>query len=260
MQEGFLEKMFSLKGKVVLVTGGGRGIGQVICLQLSRAGADLAIFSRSGASQTKQLVESENGNILDIRVDVTDEDQVKKGIDQIFKKYGHLDVVINNAGVCYHKTAFEASLDEWRQVIDVNLTGEYIVCKEAARQMIKNHISGNIINIASMSGHIVNIPQMQAAYNASKAGVIQMTRSLAIEWIDNNIRVNSISPGYVSTPMSIDPAFVPQELLDAWKPLFPMHRMAKPEELCGAIIWLCSESAGYVTGADILIDGAYTVV
>lgn len=144
--------------------------------------------------------------------------------------------------------------------MDINLTGEYIVCKEAAKVMIEHGTKGSIINIASMSGHIVNIPQMQAAYNASKAGVIQMTRSLAIEWIDNNIRVNSISPGYVATPMSIDPEFVPKELMDAWMPMFPMHRMAKPEELCGAIIWLCSESAGYTTGADILIDGAYTVV
>ena len=126
--------------------------------------------------------------------------------------------------------------------------------------MIAHDTKGSIINIASMSGHIVNIPQMQAAYNASKAGIIHMTRSLAIEWIDNNIRVNSISPGYVATPMSIDPDFVPQELLDAWEPMFPMHRMAEPEELCGAIIWLCSNSAGYTTGADILIDGAYTIV
>ena len=111
-----------------------------------------------------------------------------------------------------------------------------------------------------LSGHIVNVPQCQAAYNASKAGVIHMTKSLAIEWIDKNIRVNSVSPGYVATPMSVDPDFVEPELMAAWQPMFPMHRMAKPEELCGAIIWLCSESAGYTTGADILIDGAYTVL
>ena len=260
MQVGFLEKMFSLKGKTALVTGGGRGIGQVICRELSRAGADIAIFSRSGASETKALIESEGGRAIDIKADATKEEEVKAGMDKIIDEYGHLDIVINNAGVCYHKTAFEATIDEWREVIDINLTGEYIVCKEAARVMIAHDTKGSIINIASMSGHIVNIPQMQAAYNASKAGIIHMTRSLAIEWIDNNIRVNSISPGYVATPMSIDPDFVPQELLDAWEPMFPMHRMAEPEELCGAIIWLCSNSAGYTTGADILIDGAYTIV
>lgn len=260
MQAGFLEKMFSLDGKVALVTGGGRGIGQVICLQLAKAGADIAIFSRSGAAETVKLIEAEGGKAIDIIADATKEDQVAAGIQKIIDVYGHLDIVINNAGVCYHKTAFEATVEEWREVIDINLTGEYIVCKEAARAMIAHDTKGSIINIASMSGHIVNIPQMQAAYNASKAGVIHMTRSLAIEWIDNNIRVNSISPGYVATPMSVDPDFVEPELMAAWQPLFPMHRMAKPEELCGAIIWLCSESAGYTTGADIVIDGAYTAV
>lgn len=260
MQAGFLEKMFSLGGKVALVTGGGRGIGQVICLQLAKAGADIAIFSRSGAAETVKLIEAEGGKAIDIIADATKEDQVAAGIQKIIDVYGHLDIVINNAGVCYHKTAFEATVEEWREVLDINLTGEYIVCREAARAMIAHDTKGSIINIASMSGHIVNIPQMQAAYNASKAGVIHMTRSLAIEWIDNNIRVNSISPGYVATPMSVDPDFVEPELMAAWQPLFPMHRMAKPEELCGAIIWLCSESAGYTTGADIVIDGAYTAV
>jgi len=227
--------MFSLEGKVALVTGGGRGIGQVICRELARAGADIAVFSRSGASETVRLIESEGGQILDIIADATDESSV-------------------------HKDAFEATIEEWRECLDINLTGEYIVCREAARVMIDNNFKGSIINIASMSGHIVNVPQCQAAYNASKAGVIHMTKSLAIEWIDKNIRVNSISPGYVATPMSVDPDFVEPELMAAWQPLFPMHRMAKPEELCGAIIWLCSESAGYTTGADILIDGAYTVL
>ncbi len=260
MQAGFLEKMFSLDGKVALVTGGGRGIGQVICLYLANAGADIAIFSRSGAAETVKLIEAAGGKALDIIADATKEDQVIAGIEKILDTYGHLDIVVNNAGICYHKTAFEATVDEWREVLDINLTGEYIVCKEAARAMIAHDTKGSIINIASMSGHIINIPQMQAAYNASKAGVIHMTRSLAIEWIDNNIRVNSISPGYVATPMSVDPDFVEPELMAAWQPLFPMHRMAKPEELCGAIIWLCSESAGYTTGADIVIDGAYTSV
>lgn len=260
MQKGFLEKMFSLEGKVALITGGGRGIGQVICRQLAAAGADIAIFSRSGAPKTLALLKEDGVEALDIIADVTKEEEVALGIQKIIEHFGRLDIVVNNAGICYHKDAFEASIEEWREVLDINLTGEYIVCKEAARVMIEKGFHGNIINMASMSGHIVNIPQMQAAYNASKAGVIHMTKSLAIEWIDKNIRVNSLSPGYVSTPMSVDPDFVPKELMDAWLPLFPMHRMAKPEELCGAILWLCSESAGYTTGVDIVLDGAYTIV
>ena len=260
MEKGYLEKIFSLEGKVALVTGGGRGIGQVIARDLARAGADIAIFSRSGAADTVKLIEGENGKCLDIQADVTDEDSVRAGIEKIIEVYGKLDIVINNAGVCYHKDMFEATVAEWRECIDINLTGEYIVSREAAREMIRQKIQGSIINIASMSGSIVNIPQMQAAYNASKAGVIHMTKSLAIELIDQGIRVNSISPGYVATPMSVDPNFVEPELLAAWEPMFPMHRMAKPEELTGAVIWLCSASAGYTTGCDLIIDGGYTRV
>ncbi len=260
MKSNYLQNMFSLEGKVALVTGAGRGIGQVICRELARAGADIAIFSRSGAAETVEIIEKEGQEALDIIADVTKEDQVAAGIRKIMEKWHHLDIVVNNAGVCYHKDAFEATVEEWRQCLDINLTGEYIVCREAARVMIENNIKGSMINIASVSGHIVNIPQCQAAYNASKAGVIHMSKSLAIEWIDKGIRVNSLSPGYVATPMSVDPDFVEPELMAAWQPLFPMHRMAKPEELCGAIIWLCSESAGYTTGADIIIDGAYGVV
>lgn len=260
MLENYLQKMFTLEGKAALVTGGGRGIGQVICRELARAGADIAVFSRSGAGETVKLVEEEGGRILDLKVDVTHEAEVREGIRTIIDTYGRLDIVVNNAGVCYHKDAFEATVGEWRNCIDINMTGAYIVCREAASAMIAGGNGGSIVNIASMSGSIVNIPQKQAAYNASKAGLIHMTKSLAIEWVDHKIRVNSISPGYVATPMSVDPDFVEPELLAAWEPMFPMHRMAKPEELCGAIIWLCSESAGYTTGADILIDGAYSVV
>lgn len=260
MKNNYLQELFSLNGKVTLVTGGGRGIGQVICRELARSGADIAIFSRSGAAETVKLIESEGGRALDIIADATNETSVKQGMEKIIEVYGRLDIVVNNAGVCYHKDAFEASVKEWRECLDINLTGEYIVCREAARVMIAHGLKGSMVNIASMSGHIVNIPQCQAAYNASKAGVIHMTKSLAIEWIDKGIRVNSISPGYVATPMSVDPDFVEPELMAAWQPLFPLRRMAKPEELCGAIIWLCSESAGYTTGADIIIDGAYSIV
>ena len=260
MKENFIQDLFSLEGKVALVTGAGRGIGQVIARDLARAGADIAIFSRSGAAESVKLIESEGGRALDIIADCTKEDQVRAGIQKILAEYGHLDVVVNNAGVCYHKDIFEATVEEFRECLDINLTGEYIVAREAARVMIEKNIAGSIINIASMSAYIANVPQRQVAYNASKAGVIHMTKSLAVELVEHHIRVNSISPGYVATPMSIDPDFVEPELLAAWEPLFPMHRMAKPEELVGAIIWLASEAYHYANGTDILIDGLYTAV
>ena len=260
MQKDFVSKLFSVEGKVALVTGAGRGIGQVIARDLARAGADIAIFSRSGADETVKLIEGEGGKAVSIIADCTSEEQVKAGLAEVIKVYGKLDIVVNNAGVCYHKSMFEASVEEFRECLDINLTGEYIVAREAARVMIDLGIPGSIINIASISGRIVNIPQNQAAYNASKAGVMHMTRSLAVELVDHNIRVNSISPGYIATPMSVDPNFVEPELLEAWKPLMPMHRMAKPDELCGAIIWLASGASSYTNGVDIVIDGLYTAI
>ena len=260
MKENYVQKLFSMEGKVALVTGGGRGIGQVIAREFARCGADIAIFSRSGADETVKIIEEEGGKAISIIADVTDEESVKKALGQVVDVYGRLDIVVNNAGVCYHKSAFEASIEEFRECLDINLTGEYIVCKEAAKIMIDKGIKGSMINISSISGLVAMTPQYQVAYNASKAGVTMMTKSLAMEWVDYGIRVNTISPGYIATPMATDPDFVEPELLEAWEPLFPMHRMAQPEELVGAMIWLCSDSAAYTTGSDIVIDGGYTLI
>ncbi len=268
----YLEEMFGQKGKVAVVTGAGQGIGQVAALGLAKAGAEVVIVCRHGADETVKKIEEAGGKAYYVQCDVTDEAQVKKAVDTIIEKSGHIDVLFNNAGACYHKKAIvlegedlhnendgEATIDEWRRILDVNLTGEYIMSVAVARTMIAKGIKGSIINMASMSGTIVNIPQCQAAYNASKAGVMHMTKSLAIEWADYGIRVNSLSPGYVGTPMS-QPPFVSQELLDAWAPLFPLHRMAKPEELVPAILYLASPAAGYTTGSDLIVDGGYSVV
>ena len=141
MQKDYLTNLFSLEGKVALVTGAGRGIGQVIARDLARAGADIAIFSRSGAADTVKLIESEGGKAIDISADCTSEEQVKAGIRKILEACGRLDIVVNNAGVCYHKDIFEASVEEFRQVMDINLTGEYIVSREAARVMIESKTS-----------------------------------------------------------------------------------------------------------------------
>ncbi|MDL2213996.1 SDR family oxidoreductase [Clostridia bacterium OttesenSCG-928-O13] len=253
----YLDQMFGLKGKVALVTGGGQGIGQTVSIGLAKAGAEVAIVSRTGADETVKLIEAEGGKAYSILGDVTKEADVDRAVAEILQKSGSIDVVFNNAGICIHKGTIEASIDEWRSVIDINLTGEYIVCRAVAKVMIEKGIKGSIINMASMSGSIVNIPQWQASYNASKAGVIHMTRSLAAEWVDKGIRVNSISPGYIGTPMSVD---TPKELKEAWMPLIPMHRMGEPEELMPAILYLASPASGYTTGSDVIVDGGYTAL
>jgi NAD(P)-dependent dehydrogenase (short-subunit alcohol dehydrogenase family) len=251
----YLEKLFSLKGKVALVSGGGRGIGQVVALGLAKAGAEIAIISRTGADETVKLIEKAGGRAYSLLADVTNEKEVDVALAQIVAKSGALHIVFNNAGICIHKETLDASIAEWRQVIDINLTGEYLVSRAAGRLMIQKGIKGSIINMASMSGSIVNVPQWQASYNASKAGVIHMTRSLAAEWAQYGIRVNSLSPGYIATPMSVD---TPQELKDAWMPLIPARRMGDPEELVGAVIYLAADSSGYTNGSDLIVDGAYT--
>lgn len=257
MSSAYLEQLFSLKGKTAVVTGGGNGIAQFIARGLANAGATVAILYRSSAQETVELIETDGNKAYAFKADVTDEKQVDDALALVLEATGSIDIVFNNAGICIHKGAFDASVEEWRNVIDVNLTGEYIVARSAARIMIEKKIRGSIINMASMSGSAVNLPQWQASYNASKAGVIHLTRSLAVEWVDYGIRVNSLSPGYIATPMSADES---QELKDAWMPLIPMHRMGRPEELVGAVIYLASEASTYTSGIDLVVDGAYLCV
>jgi sorbose reductase len=251
----YLEDLFGLKGKVAVVTGGGRGIGQVVAVGLARAGAEVAILNRSGADETVQLIQRAGGKGYFVAADVTEEKEVDAALAEILARSGSIDVVFNNAGICMHQTTLEATAAEFREVLDVNVTGEFIVARAAGRIMIERGIRGSIVNMASMSGSIVNVPQWQCSYNASKAAVIHLTRSLAAEWAEHGIRVNSISPGYIATPMSVD---TPQALKDAWMPLIPMHRMGKPEELIPAILYLASAAAGYTSGSDVIVDGAYT--
>jgi len=251
----YLEELFGLKGKVAVVTGGGRGIGQVVAVGLARAGAEVCILNRSNADACIQLIKEAGGKGYFIAADVTKEKEVEAAFSRILARSGSINVVFNNAGICMHQTSLEATIAEFREVIDVNLTGEFIVARAAGRIMIERGIRGSIINMASMSGSIANVPRWQCSYNASKAAVIHMTRSLAAEWAEHGIRVNSISPGYIATPMSLE---TPQELKDAWMPLIPMHRMGKPEELIPAILYLACDAAGYTSGSDIIVDGGYT--
>lgn len=251
----YLDEVFGLSGKVAIVTGGGRGIGQTVAIGLAKAGAEVVIIARSNADETIKADRRSRRKMLLCTCRRNKEADVDAALAEIMKKSGHIDVVFNNAGICKHQSTFEATVEDWREVIDVNLTGEYIMARAVAKIMVDNNIHGSIINMASMSGTIANIPQWQCSYNASKAGVMHMTRSLALEWAPYGIRVNSLSPGYIATPMSVD---TPQELKDAWTPLMPMHRMGKPEELVPAILYLASDASGYTTGSDIIVDGAYT--
>ncbi|NCB35896.1 MAG: SDR family oxidoreductase [Clostridia bacterium] len=251
----YLDELFGLKGKVALVTGGGQGIGQVVALGLARAGARVAVMNRGNVQDTVRMIEAEGGAAMGVQADVTSEEQVDAALEKILAAYGRLDIVVNNAGICMHQSTLEMTPSDFRRVIDVNLAGPFIVSRAAGRIMIERGIRGSIINMASMSGSIVNIPQWQCSYNASKAGLIHLTKSLAMEWVDHGIRVNSISPGYIATPMSTDN---PSDMNEAFIKLIPQHRMGEAEELMPAILSLATDRSGYTTGSDFIVDGGYT--
>ncbi len=257
---GRLLDKFSLKDQVGVVTGGGQGLGKVFCLAFAEVGADVVVAELNNAtgSQTSKEIKEMGSNSLFIQTDVANRLSVEAMIEKTVEKYGCLDFIVNNAGITKWCPAEDVTEQDWNLVIDINLNGLFYCCQAAARQMIKQH-GGQIINIASMSGYIVNYPQAQASYNASKAAVIHLTRSLAVEWAPHNIRVNAIAPGYMDTAMTHkafeDPAYGP-----IWTAGIPMHRPGKPEELAPLAIFLASEASSYVTGSTILIDGGYTAI
>lgn len=257
---GIIEKM-RLDGKKAFVTGGARGIGKCIATALAEAGADVAIvdIDESKATKTANEIAALGVKTAAVKADVTKEEDVNRMIDTIVENFGELNIAFCNAGICRNTPAEEMTLAEWKQVIDINLTGVFLTAQAAGKQMIKQGKGGSIINTASMSAHIVNVPQPQCSYNASKAGVIQLTKSLAIEWADKNVRVNCISPGYIGTDLIANsPLLVP--LIEQWKKASPLHRLGKPEELQAIAVYLAGDASPFTTGSDFVIDGAFTCI
>ena len=254
----YTEELFGLKDKVAVVTGGNSGIGKAVALGLAKAGAKIAILSRTSAEESVSNIVQAGGEAFHIPTDVTVQEQVISALEEVEKRWGTIDVVFNNAGIAFHKPALEVEPDKFREIIDINLNGIYIVAREAAKVMIRNNTRGSIINTSSICNVICTLPQHQAAYNASKAGVRHLTRSLALEWIEYGIRVNCLSPGYITSPMTVPP-FVAQEVLDEWIYRCPMGRMGNADELIPAVLYMASNAASYTTGADCMVDGGYTI-
>ncbi len=250
--------IFSLKGKVCIVTGGNQGIGETVAAYIADAGADIAIFDLNDGSAVATKIAEEYGvRAKSYICNVTDPENIKECIKSAAADFGTLDLLFNNAGICLHKPAIECEKNDWSKVIDVNLNGVFYVAQAFAQYLVANHKKGNIVNTASMSATIVNIPQGQASYNASKAGVVHLTKSLAVEWVDKGIRVNCISPGYIKTAITVNSNPEWQKL---WIESIPYKRMGVPEELAGAVIYLLSDASTYTSGCDMIIDGCFTVV
>lgn len=255
-----LEK-FKLENKVAAITGAARGLGKAMATGLAEAGANIVIpdIDFEEAEKTANEIKSDCGvKTLALETDITDEEQVVSMVSKTIDEFGKIDILINNAGICKHIPAEEMSKSDWEEVINVNLNGLFLCAREVAKPMIEAK-QGTIINIASMSGYIVNYPQPQVSYNTSKAGVIHLTKSLAAEWAKYNIRVNAIAPGYMKTKLT--EVFLEEnpELKEDWVGPTPMKRMGKPEELKGTAVYLASDASSFMTGHTMVIDGGYTV-
>jgi NAD(P)-dependent dehydrogenase (short-subunit alcohol dehydrogenase family) len=252
-------ELFNLTGRKALVTGAGRGIGRVLAISLAQSGCDIAILEKNmkDAHNVAEEINKLGKRALAIKVDVTKKADIEKAFTAAAKQLGGLDIVINNAGVCIHEAAEDTPEEHYDFVVDTDMKGVFFCC-QAAAALMKPQKKGSIINIASMSGSIANYPQKQAHYNAAKAGVILLTKCLAVEWVDYGIRVNSISPGYTRTEMTVK--LSAPEMIAQWESMIPMRRMADPQELAGAAIYLASDASSYTTGSDIIVDGGYTAL
>jgi NAD(P)-dependent dehydrogenase (short-subunit alcohol dehydrogenase family) len=251
---------FRLDGRVALVTGGGQGIGRAFAHALGEAGAAVAVDDLIGerAEQVVAELRAKGIDAMAIEADVRDPAQVQRMVAAVMERWGHLTIGVNNAGIGAWIAAERESPDEWDQMMNTNLKGVFY-CAQAEAQLMLEAGYGKIINTASMSGHIVNQPQNQAAYNISKAGVLHLTRSLATEWASRGVRVNSISPGYTRTQLVDDLLQTPegQAVLPHWMRLTPAGCMGEVTDLQGAIVFLAAEVSDFMTGADLVIDGGY---
>jgi len=247
---------FALDGQVAVVTGGNRGLGRAFATALGEAGAAVAILARDAAQTEVALGELRAKGIRaeGFTGDVAHRPDVDRAADAIHAAFGRVDVLVNNAGTCVHAPAFEVTADQWRQVMDVNVDGVWNCCQAFGRKMADQG-GGSIVNIGSMSAMIVNRPQWQPGYNASKAAVHHLTKSLAAEWAPLSIRVNALAPGYTKTEMApVDrPEFRRQWIEDA-----PMRRYATPEEIAPSVVFLASPASSFMTGAILVVDGGYT--
>jgi NAD(P)-dependent dehydrogenase (short-subunit alcohol dehydrogenase family) len=250
---------FSLEGKTALVTGGNQGLGKAFALGLAEAGARVAICGRREEANRAAAAQIEEAghDLVTITADITDDDQVASMTREALSAFGgRIDILVNNAGACYHAPAFEVTDEQWSNVFDLNVRALWKASLAVGAHM-REQGAGSIVNIGSMSGIIVNRPQWQPAYNASKAAVHHLTKSLAVEWAPYGIRVNAVAPGYVKTEMA--PVDRP-EFQRYWIEDCPQQRFALPEEIAPSVVFLASDAASFITGSILVADGGYTAV
>lgn len=249
---------FDLTGRTALVTGGNQGLGKAFARGLAEAGASVVIAARN-AERNRTVVDefaAEGITVNAVTADITDATDIDRMVAETIDVVGRIDILVNNAGTCIHNPAFEVTDQEWDDVFNLNVKALWRTTRAVGVHMAEIG-GGSVVNIGSMSGFIVNRPQWQPAYNASKAAVHHLTKSLAVEWAPLNIRVNAVAPGYVKTDMS--PVDQP-EFQRYWVEDTPQQRFALPEEIAPSVVFLASNAASFTTGAVLSADGGYTAV
>ena len=243
--------MFSLKDKVALVTGASQGIGRATSVALAEAGAKVAVAA-SGAEKLASVaaeIKQAGGEALAVPLDVADPEQVKNAFKQVLQQFGRLDILVNNAAITHDTLALRMKLEDWESVLRTNLTGAHLCIQQALGAMLKQR-SGRIINLTSVVAETGNAGQ--ANYVASKAGLIGLTRAIAVEVASRSITVNAVAPGFIETPMT-DP--LPAELKEKMKSMIPLARFGKDREIATTIVFLASDEAGYITGQVLDVNG-----
>ena len=250
-----MSELFSLKGRVALVTGASGGLGRQFALTLSRAGASVVLAARrkTRLQQLAQEIESNGAKAVPVVMDVTNADSIRDGFVAAERAFGTVTILVNNSGIASATPALEIDEADWNRTMDTNLKGAWLVAQEAARQMVTAETHGSIINIASILAF--RVAKDLAPYAASKAALLQLTRSLSLEWARHKIRVNAIAPGYIITDMNRE-FFQRAESADVIKRI-PQRRVGTPEDLDGALLLLASDASSYMTGSTIVVDGGH---
>ena len=250
-----LKELFTLSGKTALVTGSTRGLGKEIALGIAQYGASLILVDLEYPRETAKQVEDIGVRCIAVQTDISDEAQVKNLTEIVNSEYGKVDMLVNDAGVSQlsYTPTEDLSVEEWDKIVGVNLRGTFICCKYIGKLMI-NSGGGSIVNIASTAG-ITGVPRA-SAYCASKAGVILLTKSLALEWAKYNIRVNAIAPHYLETELTKG-LRESEEVYNRLVKQIPLKRFGEVSEIIGAVLLLCSDASSYITGTVIVVDGGF---
>ena len=248
---------FSLQGQTAVVTGGGNGIGKAVAIGLARSGAHVVVMDHefSSAQSVVSEIVKEGLSASAICVDVKDEAQVDHAMKQAYEQHQRLDILINNAGIAIRKPSIELALADWNRVLEVNLTGVFLCARSAARFMITQG-SGAIVNTASIMGLSGGGLYPNISYQSTKGAIVNLTRALAVEWAPHQIRVNAIAPTWVETDF-IKSLMAQPDLIEKIKAITPLGRLAKPEDIVGAVVFLCSPCSSMVTGHTLAVDGGF---